>query len=124
MQMLTNDFKGGPGKWKLSRQSFPKGYSQTVDVRAYIHLASRALLWTREKSGPGERSGQRKTGFRVQTRSPGRRLSYNKIDHFNADGAIIIEAEHNIPRFDISMNDLLLVSCLQSRRDLVGNFEC
>src|SRR5580693_7203812 len=57
-------------------------------------------------------------GLRIGCRS-----RQTEIDHFDVNGALFCEVEHQVSRLNVSMNNLFFLCAAQCSRHLTGNVE-
>src|SRR4029077_3213213 len=69
---------------------------------------------------PGKASGYRNRRLRTRFID---RLCQAQVDDFRGHSAFVLEVHHDIARFDVPVNEALLVHCSQTGGDLRRNFQ-
>src|SRR6516225_859858 len=104
--MLIQYFSGRTSEWRLACHHHPERHAKRVQIRADVHANSCELLRTRKLGCPGKTSTCRNLGLRTW---PTDKLSKAKVDDFRRQGTSSLQLYHDVARFDVPVNEVLLV---------------
>src|SRR5215469_4029414 len=120
LQMLGGNLSCGATEERVAGQYHPERHAKRVEVRTYVNGCSRELLRAGEFrcSSKGPRGRNRGLSTRLIER-----LGQAQVDDFRSHSACFLQANHDIAGLDVAMNQLLLVYCGETGRDLRCNFQ-
>src|ERR1700751_4585968 len=118
--MLIHHLSGRTSEWCLASRHYPERYAKRVQIRTDVHLHSSELLGAGKIRGPDKAPRHRNGGLRTRFIDC---LGQPKVDDLCSHTASLLEAHHDVTRFDVPMNEFLLVDRSQTGGDLCRDFE-
>src|SRR5215469_293616 len=118
MLMLKHYLSTRTAEHWVTSHSLPERRTQRVKIRTDVNGDARKLLWAGKLRCSGKMAVHRNRGLRTCF---GGRFGKAEVNDFSGHRAAFLKAHHDITRFDVAMNQLLLVDCRQASGDLRRN---
>ena len=93
-------------EWRLTGQHLPERYAKRIQIRTDVHSQTGELLGTGKLRGSSKNSRHRNRRPRIGF---GYRLRQPKVDNLSRSNTFPREANHNVARFDVPVNEVLSV---------------
>ena len=118
--MLMHHLSGGTPERHMSGHHFPERHAKRVEVRSDVHGHPSELLRAGKLWSSGKNSGRRNRGLRKRLVY---RLCQPKIDDFRRSSGFLLQADHDVAWFDVSVYEALFVHRGQPGGDLGCDFQ-
>src|ERR1700676_2653837 len=119
--MLIHDLGWGAPEWRPAGYHLPESHAKRIQIRANVDAHSRKLLGAGKFRRSRKRSWHRNRGLRGRF---GDRFRQTQVDNLRCYAVSLLQTHHDIGRFNISVDQLLLMDRRQPRSNLGRNFQC